>query len=74
MITTIQPGSLFRVSQIIGDKKKDIQPIIPVSRSHWFAGVADGRFPKGIKLSERVIVWRGEDLSALLSSIYQKSA
>ena len=70
----IQAGSLYRASQIIGNPEKDIKPIIPVSRSHWFAAVADGRFPKGIKLSERVVVWRGEDLLALLSSINQRTA
>ena len=70
----IHAGSLYRASQIIGNPAKGIEPIIPVSRSHWFAAVADGRFPQGIKLSERVVVWRGEDLLALLSSITQRQA
>lgn len=67
--TRLQPGALLRIYQIIGDKTHGVQPMIPVSRSHWWAGVKDGRFPKGIKLSERVTVWRSEDIAALLSQL-----
>ncbi len=31
---------------------------IPVSKSTWWAGVKDGRFPKPQKLGARVTVWR----------------
>lgn len=34
---------LVRLSQILGDKKKGIPPIIPVSKSSWWAGVKSGR-------------------------------
>lgn len=39
---------------------------IPVSKSTWWAGVKDGRFPKPLKLGPRVTVWRAEDILALL--------
>ena len=68
-VVELQPGALLRLSQVIGDKKHSVPPIIPVSRSHWWAGVKDGRFPKGLKLSERVTVWRSEDIAALLSQL-----
>jgi prophage regulatory protein len=67
--TILQPGALLRIKQIIGDKSHGLQPLIPVSRSHWWAGVKDGRFPKGFMLSERVHVWRSEDIAALLSKL-----
>jgi prophage regulatory protein len=38
---------------------------IPVSRSTWWAGVKKGIFPKSIKLSPRVTVWREEDIDNL---------
>ena len=38
---------------------------IPVSKSTWWAGIKDGRFPKPIKLGERVTAWRAEDIRAL---------
>lgn len=39
---------------------------IPVSRSTWWAGVKDGRFPKPLKLGPRTTVWRIEDIRALI--------
>ena len=38
---------------------------IPVSKSTWWAGMKSGRFPKPIKLTERVTVWRAEDVLKL---------
>ena len=41
---------------------------IPVSKSTWWAGVKDGRFPKPMKLGARVTVWRVEDIQALIEN------
>jgi len=57
---------LVRLSQILGDRKKGIAPIIPVSKSSWWAGVATGRYPKPIKLGERTTCWHVEDIRALM--------
>jgi len=43
--------------------------LVPVSRSHWWAGVASGKFPKGIKLSDRVTCWKSSDIQALIASL-----
>ena len=40
---------------------------IPVSKSTWWAGVKDGRFPKPFKLGSRVTVWRAEDIRQLMA-------
>ena len=50
----------LRLRDIIGDK--DNQGIIPVSWSSWYKGVAEGRYPKPVKLGERTSVWRIEDI------------
>ncbi|MEC5383638.1 AlpA family phage regulatory protein [Aurantimonas sp. C2-6-R+9] len=39
---------------------------IPVSKSTWWAGVRDGRFPKPTKLGSRITVWRVEDIRNLI--------
>ena len=62
----ISEDSFYRLKQIVGDKKNEIPPIIPVSPSTWWLGVKSGRYPKPIKLSEKVTVWRGSDLLALI--------
>lgn len=38
---------------------------IPVSKSTWWKGVKDGRFPSPQKLDPRTTVWRVEDIRAL---------
>ncbi|MFC7291718.1 helix-turn-helix transcriptional regulator [Hirschia litorea] len=38
---------------------------IPVSKSTWWAGVKDGRFPKPRKLGSRVTVWKADEIRAL---------
>ncbi len=40
---------------------------IPVSKSTWWAGVRDGRFPTPTKLGKGITVWRAEDIRALFS-------
>jgi prophage regulatory protein len=31
--------------------------VFPVSRSAWWKGIADGRYPPGVKLSARTTAW-----------------
>lgn len=59
-----------RLKQILGDPKGDppIPPIIPISRSHWFAGVKSGKYPRPVKLGARTTVWRVEDIRKLISN------
>lgn len=41
---------------------------IPVSRSHWWAGVAEGRYPAPVKISKRCVAWRSSDIRDLIAS------
>lgn len=43
-----------------------IAAIIPVGRSTWWAGIKSGRYPKPVKLSRGITVWKVEDIRALL--------
>lgn len=61
-------SGLVRLSQIVGDRKKGIAPIIPVSRSAWWAGVKSGRYPAAVKLGERTTCWRASEIRALIQS------
>lgn len=54
----------LRLKQIIGDPKKGVVPIIPVSRSTWLAGVKTGRFPAPVHFPPRTTAWRAEDIRA----------
>ena len=57
----------LRLWQIIGDRKRGIDPIIPISKSAWWAGVREGKFPQPIKLGERTTVWRESDIHKLIT-------
>lgn len=41
---------------------------IPVSKSTWWAGIKDGRFPKPVKLGARITVWRVADIRSLIDN------
>jgi prophage regulatory protein len=41
---------------------------IPISRSHWWAGVASGRFPAPVRLSARCLAWKSADIRALIAT------
>lgn len=53
-------AGLVRLSQILAP----IGPI-PISKSAWWQGVKDGRFPQPQKLGPRTTVWKVEDIRAL---------
>lgn len=61
---------LIRLSQIIGNPKATppIPAIIPVSKSSWWRGVKERRFPASVKLGPRTTCWRVEDIRMLLAS------
>ncbi|MBF0547548.1 MAG: AlpA family phage regulatory protein [Candidatus Riflebacteria bacterium] len=56
----------LRLSQILGDSRRGIPGLIPVGKSTWWSGVKNGRFPKPLKLSEGITVWRVEEIRALI--------
>ena len=58
-LKTFPHTGFVRLSQILSPGP------IPVSKSTWWQGVKDGRFPKPQKLGPRTTVWRAEDIRAL---------
>ena len=54
-------AALLRLPQVLN--------LIPVSRSAWWAGCKNGRYPKPVKLGPRTTAWRAEDIKALLRNL-----
>ena len=44
-----------------------ILDVVPISRSSWWQGIKEGRFPRPLKLGPRTTVWRVEDIRALIA-------
>jgi prophage regulatory protein len=61
-ITELPSTGFLRLPSIIAPSGP-----IPVSKSTWWAGVKDGRFPKPVKLGPRITAWRVEDIRELIA-------
>lgn len=46
----------------------EILKIYPISKTTWWAGIKSGRFPAGVKLSEKCTAWRVEEIRKLIES------
>jgi len=66
---TLPETGYVRLSQIVGKPKADppIPPIIPVSKSTWWAGVKSGLYPRPVKLGPKITAWRIEEIRELIS-------
>lgn len=53
--------SFLRLPQVLA--------IIPISRSAWWQGGKDGKYPKPIKLGPRTSVWKSTEIHALVEKI-----
>lgn len=61
MKNQLPPTGFMRLPQIL--------QLIPVSKSTWWQGCKDGRFPKPVKLGPKTTAWRVEDIAALIEQI-----
>lgn len=43
--------------------------IFPISKSSWWQGCKEGRFPKPLKLGPRTTVWRKSDIERLAEEV-----
>jgi prophage regulatory protein len=57
-LTELPQTGLLRIKQVLR--------FVPVSRSNWWGGVKTGKYPKPMKLSERVTVWKASDIRDLI--------
>lgn len=69
MNVTLPETGFLRLDQIVGNRKKDIPAIIPISRGSWLNGVSEGRFPEPVRsLGKRMCAWRVEDIRKLIEN------
>lgn len=64
--STLPETGYLRLTQIVGKPATGTAPaipaLIPVCKSTWWAGVRTGRFPRPVKLGDRITAWRVEDI------------
>lgn len=57
---------LIRISEVLR--------LVPVSRSTWYQGVKDGRYPAAVKIGPRAAAWRMSEIRSLTTNGYQAKA
>ncbi|MDL2209702.1 AlpA family phage regulatory protein [Desulfovibrio sp. OttesenSCG-928-I05] len=61
LLEKLPPTGFLRIAQVL--------ELIPISKSTWWDGVKEKRFPQPIKISPKITVWRVEDIRALIISL-----
>jgi len=46
----------------------EVLKVFPVSKSTWWAGVKEQRYPRPVKLGPKITAWRVEDIRELIAS------
>lgn len=49
-------------------RRPDVEARVGLSRATIYAKMADGSFPKPIRLSERAVGWKADDIDAWLAA------
>ncbi len=52
----------------------DVLRIYPVSKSTWWKGIQDGKFPAAVRIGARAVAWRAEDIRSLIENAAIKPA
>ena len=60
---------LLRVRDIVRCNKNSSFGYLPISKSAWWQGVAEGKFPQPIKLGPKTTCWRESEILALINKI-----
>ena len=47
----------------------EVLALFPVSRSAWYRGIKEGRYPAPIKLGKRTAAWSVESIAALCERV-----
>jgi prophage regulatory protein len=68
-VLELPPTGFLRAAQIIGDRRKNIPALLPISRSSFWKAVKENRFPAGVLLSPRVRAWKVEAVLAAIAEM-----
>ena len=65
----LSDSALLRLPQVVGDQKRGIAPLVPVSRSTWWQWVRDGKAPKPVRIGPRCVAWRASEIRVFLDGL-----
>lgn len=50
-------------------RERQVLAVLPFARSTWRKGIAEGRFPAPVHFGARCVMWRVQDIRALLAKL-----
>jgi predicted DNA-binding transcriptional regulator AlpA len=59
MFVTTKIDALLRLPEVLA--------IFPISRSTWYQGIKDGRYPLPVKIGPRASAWRVSEIEKLIA-------
>jgi len=68
----IRGAANLEAAPVRGLRESGVLARLPVSRSEFRRMVADGRFPAGTKISERVVIWDERVVDAWLEAKFER--
>ncbi len=54
-----------RLHEIVSNRKTGQRGYFPISAATWWRGIREGRYPRGVKLSQRTTAWENSKLRKL---------
>lgn len=61
MFMNTPPQGFLRLPQVLA--------LIPVSKSTWWDGCKNGRYPKPVKIGPNSTAWKAEDINELMQRV-----
>lgn len=58
---------MLRIWHILGTKERP--GLLPISKASWYAGIADGRYPRPVQIGKRAVAWNSSEINALINSL-----
>jgi prophage regulatory protein len=65
--TELSATSDAKIAELGLLRLKTVLQLIPISRSAWYDGIKDGRFPQPVKLGPRTTAYRRKDIQKLIN-------
>lgn len=58
----LDQAAFLREKQLVGNPRKGIPGLLPISHATLWRKVSDGTFPRPVKLSQRTTAWRAAEV------------
>lgn len=69
-------GNEVKADELLVDagylRLREVLKVFPVSKSTWWHGIKEGKYPAGVKLSARTTAWKVTDIIRLLEEVGHK--